>query len=166
MMQLPGVILALMAGSAAQLGASAPGLEPERVGRAGSQPVLEDPFAELSPMNDGELLEARGGFMVDNQSVDIAGFLIEFSLAASEFSVNASGADIDFTDLQNGTVPEIQFDPGLSTVVIDNTLDNVRISRETTINVHIPNFNSTLSQAAGVSVFTNIANTSILFSGL
>ena len=164
MMQLPGVIAAVMASAAAQLGPDTVGQEVNR----GPQAVVaaDDPFAALSPMSDGELLEARGGFMVDNQTVDIAGFLIEFSLAASEFSVNAAGADVDFADLQSNAIPEIEFDPGLSAVVIDNTLDNVRISRETTINVHIPNFNSTLSQASGVSIFSGIANTSIFLSGI
>ena len=164
MMQVAGVIAALMANGTVQF-ATLP-QDPERPMPPSSQRTAADPFADLNPMSDNELLDARGGFTVNDQSVDIAGFLIEFSLAASQFSIIASGSDVGVPDIPASAVPEIEFDPGLSTVVINNTLDNVLISRDTTINVHIPNFNANASQATGISVFTSIANNAFLFPGL
>lgn len=97
-----------------------------------------DPFALETAISDADLAAARGGF-------SIGGLVFDFALRTR---VTIDGA----LDLSGAASPlAVTFDPAHNTMVINNTLDDVAISRVVSLDVTVPNFTPALSSAQAAS---------------
>ena len=124
-----------------------------------------DPFTRMAALSDDDLREARGAYRVGDDYVEIAGLIIEFSVEASRVAVTAAENAVDIANLPTGpTLPEVSFDPGLGSVVINNDLNDVIIARDVALNVHIPNFDAGVATGTAREAITDVFVTAATLS--
>ena len=142
-----------------------PPLPPASASPVNAPSAADDPFGALAPMSDEQLLEARGGFTVDGDFIDIAGFLIEFSVLASQGTIAVGGDTFDIADLASGGDPaEYTFEAGLGIVEFNNTRDNVQFSRFTALQVNLPNYHDA-AFSHSLSSLGRLTSQTIVYSG-
>jgi hypothetical protein len=105
-----------------------------------------DPFAAEVPLSAADLSEARGGLV-------IAGFIVEFDLQTLLTLSQANGA---------GTESQMSFGPEIDTLLINNALDGVAVTRSAILDVFIPNFDTRLDQGLAASVGAAASNSAVL----
>ncbi len=106
---------------------------------------VADPFAAETPMTEAALSEARGGLAV-------GGFVFDFSVRTT---LTVEGAIDPAAALRSLAVA---FDPAINTIIINNALDGVAISRILSLDVSVPNFTPALSNAQAVSAGADFAS--------
>ncbi|MEM9705589.1 MAG: hypothetical protein AAF850_05870 [Pseudomonadota bacterium] len=102
-------------------------LEPETESTITAQQiqVAEAAFENNAVMGEESLREARGGFVVGDDFVEFGGFFIGFVQQSSEISFQ--------TEMMSGVI-----DTGLQSVLLNNALDDVVITRDTVLNAFVP----------------------------
>jgi hypothetical protein len=93
-----------------------------------------DPFAAETPMSDADLAEARGG-------LSVGGFVFDFGVQTMLIVEDATDPAAALQPLT------ATFDPAVNTIIINNALDGVAISRVVAVDVAVPNFTPALSSA-------------------
>ncbi|MGF1544949.1 MAG: hypothetical protein ACFB00_10685 [Parvularculaceae bacterium] len=114
---------------------------------ARAQGAPADPFAGLEPMDDATLKEKRGGFRSGDNFVEFAGFFIEIGLQdmtlIEELSAEGLAVQESMRIRQNADATAL--------TVINNTQDNVRVTRAIEFDVVVSNFDAAVAQSAGAS---------------
>ncbi|MFZ5617566.1 MAG: hypothetical protein ACOZAA_09640 [Pseudomonadota bacterium] len=109
-----------------------------------------DPFEAEPPMSDAALAAARGGLVVN-------GFLIDFAVQTT-LIIDTAGA------LSGHSTPiAFEFDPSVNSLIINNSVDGVEITRIVALDVAVRNFTSELSSvmAASAGAGASIARLSL-----
>lgn len=111
-----------------------------------------DPFAAETPMDEAALREARGGFVIN-------GFVIDFAVRTILIIDGAVAAGAATSPLA------FDIDPSINTLIINNSLDGVAVSRVVALDVVMPNFNSALSSAVAAGAGADVAASLYSLSG-
>lgn len=111
-----------------------------------------DPFASETPLDEAALAKARGGLMIN-------GFLIDFAIQ-TQLIIDSAGS------LPAGQGPiAFDIDPSIDTLIINNTLDGVEVSRIVSLNVAIPNFDMAISSAVSAGAGADLTPTILSLGG-
>jgi len=111
-----------------------------------------DPFEQIVPMSDEELLQARGGFFV-------SGYLLDFGIRASELTVTTIAGP------STQQLPEnIELDPTATQIIINNNEDGILVTREFQLDIAISNFSSATGLARATHEISDFRMESLILS--
>ena len=108
-----------------------------------------DPFAEETPLTQEALQEQRGGYVIVGDAMHVGRFALHFGETVANFSVNAALEAIDADAATSASAPFV-YDPATTQLIINNTRDDVVISRSIALDITVQEFDATIAASRGM----------------